>query len=72
MYGLFSSSGTLSWNVGTAFFTKDSQAVGDYHAIHITLTGLRGFLALLGVIIYQTWGYVATFSISALFVFLLF
>ncbi len=70
MYGLFSSSGTLSWNVGTAFFTKDSQAVGDYHAIHITLTGLRGFLALLGVIIYQTWGYVATFSISALFVFL--
>lgn len=69
MYGFFSASGTLSWNVGTAYFSKDASKVADFHAVHITLTGLRGLLAPLGVVIYKQWGYGFTFGISLFFVF---
>jgi hypothetical protein len=69
-FGLFNAFGTLSWNVSSSYFSNDINTVGDYQAVHITLTGVRSLFAPLGVIVYKAFGFTMTFAISILFVIL--
>ncbi|PLX07083.1 MAG: hypothetical protein C0596_13205 [Marinilabiliales bacterium] len=69
-YGIFAAAGTLSWNIGSAFFSKDATDSADYQSVHISLTGIRSMIAPIGVIIYKLLGYKYTFGLSILFVFL--
>ncbi len=69
-FGLFNAFGTLSWNVSSAYFSDDLKTVGDYQAVHITLTGVRSLFAPLGVVVYKAMGFTMTFAISILFVIL--
>lgn len=69
-YGIFAAAGTLSWNVGSSYFSKNIAESGDYQAVHISLTGIRSMIAPIGVIIYKLLGYKYTFGISILFIIL--
>lgn len=68
--GIFNASGTLSWNVSSAYFSKDIKTISDYQALHITLTGIRALFAPVGVIIYKLVGFTWTFAISIVFLIL--
>ena len=52
--------GVLAWNLGHHDFATP-QTSSQYMGVHVTLTGIRGFLApILGVFVYETllaWGY---------------
>ena len=67
-FGIFGAAGTLSWNVGSAYFSKNINESGDYQAVHISLTGIRSMIAPLGVVIYKLLGYNYTFGISIIFI----
>ncbi len=69
-YGIFSAAGTLSWNIGSSFFSKDAKDSADYQSVHISLTGIRSMIAPIGVIIYKLLDYKYTFGLSILFVIL--
>lgn len=68
--GIFNAAGALSWNVSSAYFSKDLNKVSDYQAVHITLTGVRSLFAPLGVIIYKLFDFTFTFAISIVFLIL--
>lgn len=69
-YGIFSAAGTLSWNIGSAFFSQNANDSADYQSVHISLTGIRSLMAPIGVLIYAVIGYKFTFGISILFLIL--
>jgi predicted MFS family arabinose efflux permease len=69
-FGIFTAAGTLSWNIGSSFFSKNPNDSADYQSVHISLTGIRALIAPIGVIIYKLMGYKYTFAISILFVIL--
>jgi len=69
-YGIFSAAGTLSWNIGSVYFSESANDSADYQALHISMTGIRSMLAPLGVVLYKFAGYNITFIISILFVIL--
>ncbi|MCH2154252.1 MAG: MFS transporter [Phycisphaerales bacterium] len=52
--------GVLAWNLGHHDFSTP-QSSSQYMGVHVTLTGIRGFLApILGVLVYESllsWGY---------------
>ena len=56
--------------VSSAYFSDDLKTVGDYQAVHITLTGVRSLFAPLGVVVYKAMGFTMTFAISIIFVIL--
>ncbi len=61
-HGLFASTMSLLWNIGSAYFGKDRDAA-RYQNVHLFLTGIRAIPApILGIWIYEQWGYVACFS----------
>jgi len=61
-HGLFASTMSLLWNIGSAYFGKNADAA-RYQNVHLFLTGVRALPApILGIWIYETWGYVACFS----------
>lgn len=63
-FGLFSSTMTLLWSIGSAYFCKDEDA-GDYQAVHLSLTGMRAsFSPVLGILFYELFGYTTTFIIG--------
>ncbi len=63
-YGFFFSTMLLSWNIGSSYFGRDEEA-GDYQAIHLFGTGLRGVVSpLIGVVLYELFGYSLTFGIA--------
>jgi MFS family permease len=65
-YGLFFSTMLLSWNIGSSYFGRNEEA-GDYHAIHLFGTGLRGVVSpLIGVILYELFGFSLTFAIAVI------
>jgi hypothetical protein len=61
-HGLFASTMSLLWNIGSAYFGNDRDAA-KYQNVHLFLTGVRAIPApVLGVFIYTQWGFVACFS----------
>jgi MFS family permease len=64
IYGLFTGSMTLLWNIGSTYFAAPSEG-GRYHSIHLSLTGIRGLISpALGVVIYTFAGFVGAFVSS--------
>jgi hypothetical protein len=63
-YGVFGALMALLWYIGSAYFcTKDE--VGNYQAIHVSLTGIRGCLApILGIFLLDIIGYTGVFIAS--------
>ncbi len=62
--GFFSATMVLMWYIGSAYFCKKEEA-GDYQAIHVSLTGVRGMFApLLGIVFYELFGFFWTFFIT--------
>jgi hypothetical protein len=60
--GLFAASIGLVWGVGATYFAPPDEA-GRYHAIHLSLTGIRGLLGpALGMLIFNIGGYYFTFG----------
>jgi len=63
-YGLFASTMSLLWSIGSAYFCTPEDAA-TYQAIHLTLTGIRGCIApFIGVFIYAQFGFTIAFLIS--------
>ncbi len=63
-HGIFAASMVLLWNIGSAYFCKPSEA-GTYQSLHLSLTGFRALFApLLGVLFYEMFGFIVTFSIA--------
>jgi len=64
-YGIFGALMALLWYIGSAYFCKKEE-VSNYQAIHVSLTGVRGFLApLLGILLLDYIGYAGVFLASA-------
>jgi len=67
MYGFFSAGIGLVWTIGSSYYATPGMT-GTYHAIHISLTGVRGLFApFLGMFIYQYFGFITAFSASIFF-----
>ena len=65
-YGLFISTMTLSWNIGSSYFGSNEEA-GDYQSVHLFLTGIRGvFAPVIGIVLYELFGFTWTFSFAIL------
>jgi len=65
-YGFFFSTMLLSWNIGSSYFARNEEA-GDYHAIHLFGTGLRGVVSpLIGVALYEVFGFSLTYGVAIL------
>lgn len=65
-HGVFAATMVLLWNIGSAYFC-DAEDAGTYQSLHLSLTGLRAVAApLLGVFIYEFFGFTVTFSIAIL------
>lgn len=65
-YGVFAATMALMWNIGSAYFARNAD-VGDYQAIHLTLTGVRALFApLIGVFVYEIVGYFYTFLLGVI------
>ncbi|MDA3953722.1 MAG: hypothetical protein PF485_08750 [Bacteroidales bacterium] len=63
-FGLFFSTITLSWNIGSSYFASNEEA-GDYQSVHLFLTSVRGWLApVIGIVIYEWFGFNWTFAIA--------
>lgn len=73
IYGLFQSSMTILWGIGSGYFTTPENA-GIYQSIHCTLTGIRGIAApFMGTILYTLGsyyspdaGYITCFGVAIL------
>lgn len=69
-HGLFAAAMPLLWNIGSAYFCRQED-VGDYQALHLFLTGVRGvFAPLIGILFYEAFGFIATFLIGVVLVLL--
>lgn len=65
-HGLFNASMGLIWGIGSSYFAPPEEAA-RYHAVHLSLTGLRGIVGpLLGVWIYQLSGFYGAFGASVI------
>ncbi len=61
-HGLFASTMSLLWNIGSAYFGKSTDA-GTYQNIHLFLTGIRAIpTPFIGIWIYEEFGYIACFT----------
>jgi len=66
---IFAATMSLVWFIGSAYFGKDEEA-GDLQSIHLSLTGVRALFApLIGVLLYEFFGFTITFGIAILFLF---
>jgi hypothetical protein len=65
-HGFFNASMDLTWNIGSSWFCPPEEA-GNYQSVHLVLTGLRSLFApLIGIAMYEAWGFMATFIISVI------
>jgi Na+/melibiose symporter-like transporter len=65
-FGFFDAMMALLWYIGSSYFCR-LEETGDYQAIHLFLTGVRGLFApLLGILFYEWIGFTATFIIAML------
>lgn len=61
-HGIYAATMVLLWNIGSVYFCRSHEA-GDYQAVHMSLTGIRALFApTSGVIIYELFGFQATFA----------
>jgi len=61
----FAATMSLSWSIGSAYFCKNEEA-GIYQAVHLSLTGLRGFVfPLIGVALYEKFGFTITYIFAS-------
>ncbi|HPF63261.1 MFS transporter [Lentimicrobium sp.] len=64
-HAVFAATMSLLWNIGSAYFCKPHEA-GEYQSVHLFLTATRAvFAPLLGVLFYELFGFVFTFSLGA-------
>jgi Na+/melibiose symporter-like transporter len=64
-HSVFAATMSLLWSIGSAYFCKPHEA-GEYQSVHLFLTATRAvFAPLLGVLFYEMYGFVFTFSIGA-------
>lgn len=69
-HSVFASTMSLLWSIGSAYFCKPHEA-GEYQSVHLFLTATRAVLSpLLGVLFYELYGFVFTFIIGALALFI--
>lgn len=67
LFGIFSSSMTILWSIGSTYFAKTEDAA-TYHAIHLSFTGIRGcIIPFFGVWVFYAGGYTASFAMGILF-----
>lgn len=63
-HAFFAATMALLWSIGSAYFCKNEEA-GIYQSVHLTLTGFRAiFMPLVGVLLYETFGFTATFILA--------
>lgn len=63
-HSLFAATMGILWTIGSAYFCKNEDA-GDYHAVHLSLTGIRGWIApLFGIFFLELTGFTATFALT--------
>jgi MFS family permease len=64
-HAVFAATMSLLWSIGSAYFCKPHEA-GEYQSVHLFLTATRAvFAPILGVLFYELYGFVFTFSIGA-------
>lgn len=64
-HSIFAATMALLWSIGSAYFCKPHEA-GEYQSVHLFLTATRSvFAPLLGVLFYELYGFVFTFSVGA-------
>lgn len=64
-HSVFAATMALLWSIGSAYFCKPHEA-GEYQSVHLFLTATRAvFAPILGVLFYEMYGYVFTFSVGA-------
>jgi MFS family permease len=60
-HAIFAAAMGILWYIGSAYFSKNEEAA-DYHAIHLTMTGVRALYGpILGVLFYKWFGITWTF-----------
>lgn len=65
-YSFFTATMPISWNIGSSYFGSNEEA-GNYQSIHLFATGFRAiFSPLLGVALYEWFGFSWTFAIAIL------
>jgi hypothetical protein len=65
-FGIFDAMMALLWYIGSSYFCR-LEETGNYQAIHLFLTGVRGIFApILGIVLYEWIGFTATFIIAML------
>jgi hypothetical protein len=63
-HALFAATMGILWSIGSAYFCKNED-VGNYQAVHLSLTGVRGWIApLFGIFFFDLFGFTATFSLA--------
>ncbi len=69
-HALFAATMGILWSIGSAYFSSNED-VGDYQAVHLSLTGIRGWIApLLGIFFFELFGFTATFSLALILLFI--
>ena len=69
-HGVFAATMSLLWFIGSAYFGKNEDA-GDLQSVHLSLTGVRAIFApILGIFLYQQYGFSTTFGIAIFSLFL--
>lgn len=64
-HSVFAATMSLLWSIGSAYFCEPHEA-GDYQSVHLFLTSTRAvFAPILGVLFYELYGFVFTFSLGA-------
>lgn len=70
MYGIYAGSHTLLYNIGSAYFCGREQAA-SYQAMHLSLSGARALVfPLIGVWVYERYGFAPCFAAAAFGLFL--
>lgn len=63
-HAIFAATMGILWTIGSAYFC-DKQDAGDYQAVHLFLTGIRGWIApMFGIFFFDIFGFNATFSLT--------
>jgi len=69
-HGVFAATMSLLWFIGSAYFGKNEDA-GDLQSVHLSLTSVRAIFApILGIFLYQQYGFSTTFGIAIFSLFL--
>ena len=68
-HSVFAATMSLLWFIGSSYFGKDEEA-GELQSVHLSLTGVRAlFVPLIGVLLYELFGFTITFGIAIFFLF---